>query len=129
MADGHSLSSGCVALGVHISTVLNWLSLNAEWDLEYERLKTLRSRALMEMALGEVEQEHDSFTMKVAEARARTFMRVAALLNPKEFSDKMHTNAHKQGSSAGRVSFTLNFGGAAPALGESVTVTVNENEE
>jgi hypothetical protein len=121
MSDGNSLASGCLQLGVHISTVLGWIAGSVEWEAEYERLKILRSRALVEMAIGEIEQSHDNFTVKVAESRARTYLRVASLLNPKEFSDKMHTNAGKNGLGSGRVTFALHFGEQQPAQ-ERVTI-------
>lgn len=127
MADGHSLTSGCIDVGVHISTALNWIAGCAAWSSRYDELKILRSRALVEMALGEIEQNHDNFTVKVAESRSRTYLRVAALLNPKEFSDKMHTNAGKNGLGQQRVTFALNFGGA-PSPDGSVTITYDPNE-
>jgi transposase-like protein len=112
-------------VGVPVSTLDGWLRADVALQCRYEQLKITRSRALMERALHEMYENPD---YKQAEARARVLMRMAALFNPGEYSERVHSTA-RNGQAAGRVSFTLNFGGAAPALGESVTVTVNENEE
>ncbi len=129
MANGHSLSGICEQLGVSDATVVGWLGSDPRLEIEYEQLKIIRSRVLVEHCIRDIEELDNPLDAKRVDIICRHRMRLAALLNPKEFSERMQASPNRAGTGPGRVSFTLNFGGAAPALGESVTVTVNENEE
>lgn len=105
MTDGDSLDAACREMDINPGTVLGWINADGEAENRYECLKITRSRALIEQALDITLNETDT---KHAEAKARTLMRLAALLNPKEFSDKTHAALGKGGPGQ-RVTFVLNM--------------------
>jgi len=131
MANGQSLISVSAQLGVDDATIIGWINEDPALEIEYDRLKLIRSRVLVEQALDTLESlgTDASLSPKAVDTIVRHKLRIAALLNPKEFSERMLSNPRAPGLGGNRpVSFTLNFGGAMPAR-ESVTVTVNEHEE
>lgn len=106
MEDGSSLEQVGIDLGINPGTLWGWLVANPEAENRYEQAKITRARGFIERAIYEMQTNTD---FKQAESRARVYMRLAALLNPKEFSDKLHAAQSKQ-PAAGRMTFTLNFG-------------------
>lgn len=109
MEDGESLEAVARDVCINAGTLHGWIAGDENWGNRYENSKVLRARSFMERAIDEVTSNPDA---KQAELKARTYMKLAAILNPKEFSDKMHTNIGKHGSGAGRVAFTLVFQGS-----------------
>lgn len=107
MEAGESMSAACIRLQVTPGTLWRWLNADVELQQVYENIKKSRARAMIEAALYEIQTNKD---IKVAEGRARIYMRLAALLNPKEFSDKLHAAGSKAQLGSGRVSFVLNIG-------------------
>lgn len=105
MTDGASLDASCREMDINPGTVLGWINADGEAENRYECLKIVRSRAFMERAIDEMQQNPD---YKAGESRARTYMRLAALLNPKEFSDRLHSGLAKSGPGQ-RVTFVLNM--------------------
>jgi Bacteriophage Sf6, terminase small subunit-like len=124
---GNSAEQACNILQVPLATVLGWIGNNPAWEVEYERLKITRARAYVERSLYEIETANEVNDAKIAETKARIWLKVAALLNPKEFSDKMHSNAYKQPSRQA-VSFVLNMGGTTAQQGSSITITAQPED-
>jgi hypothetical protein len=124
MTDGDSLESASRAMDINPGTVLGWIMASSEGAMAYENTKVPRARAFIERAIDEMQTNPD---FKAGESRARTYMRLAALLNPTEFSDKMHVNIGKGGSSK-QVSFTLIMGGQAQDKGELTVIAQPEGE-
>ena len=118
MSRGMGMCAACAELGVDEGTVHGWIKGEIAWENEYEQLKVVRARSFFERAIDEVETATDP---RLAAVRAKYFMHAAALLNPKEFSDKTHSNAHKSGGTRA-VSFTLNFAGTPTPTTGSVTI-------
>ena len=108
MEDGESLEAVSRDVCINAGTMHGWISGNEMWQNRYESSKILRARGFMERAIDEITSNPDA---KQAELKAKTFMKLAAILHPKEFSDKMHHDIHKSGNGAQRVAFTLVFQG------------------
>lgn len=104
MIDGNSLDAAAREMDINPGTLLGWVMGDKSAQIVYENSKIQRSRALMERALDEAANNPD---YKKGESLARTYMRMAALLNPNEFSDKMHANVMKHTAVGKSVSFTL----------------------
>lgn len=118
MLECDGIMRACEDVGVNYSTVVGWIFENIEWEREYERLKVTRSRVMMERALSEMYEGND---VRTSEARARVLMKQAALLNPKEFSERYQANPSKAPNNRA-VSFTLNFAGTPAPTSGSVTI-------
>ena len=127
MEVGESLDAACIREGVNPGTCWEWLNGDKELQIRYEGLKIARSRALVEHVLFEIEALVSPEQARIVDVRVKTYLRVAALLNPKEFSDKVHAIGHKQGP-AGRVSFNLTFNGTEPKEMGQITV-IEDNSE
>lgn len=108
MEDGESLEAVSRDVCINAGTIWEWIAGDENWSNRYENSKITRARGFMERAIDEIMANPDT---KQAELRAKTLMKLAAILNPKEFSDKMHSNMHKSGGGAQRVAFTLVFQG------------------
>lgn len=125
MTDGDSLEQACRELDVNPGTVWGWIAGNPEAVVVYESSKIARSRGFIERAIDAIQTNPD---YKAGESLARSYMRLAALLNPKEFSDKVHAIGHKQGPQ-GRVSFNLTFNGRQPHdMGELTVIAQPEGD-
>lgn len=103
------------------STVLTWLAQDIELQRRYESLSPARARSLFELALWEVQRARDKETMYIAERRALLYLRAAALLDPKAYSDKTHTQLGKQTGNA-PLHITLNIGDKPTPSRELVVV-------
>jgi hypothetical protein len=111
MSEGQALTLICTAEHMPSpATVNSWLKTDAELGRRYEALALPRARALFELALWEVQRARDREAMLIAEKRANLYLKAAALLDPKAYSDKTHTQLGKSGGTA-PVSITLNIGG------------------
>ena len=111
MRAGSTLNDAALRHGHSPATVWRWLHNDENLISEYEQLKIQRSRALIEHALYEMQQARTIEQVKCAERRSKYYLMMAAKLNPKEFSDRMHSPVLAKGLGSGRVSFTLNIGG------------------
>lgn len=124
MTDADSLESACRSMDINPGTVWGWIMASPEALKVYENTKIQRSRALMERALDEMQSNP---MIQVAESRARIYMRLAALLNPAEFSDKVHAALGKQPPSK-PVSFLLFMNGQAQAVDMGVIEAIGQPE-
>jgi transposase-like protein len=104
MSDGESLDAACRDIDINPGTVHGWIKADPDTETLYDQIKIQRSRSFIERAIDEMDNNPD---FKAAESKARTLLKLAALLNPKEFSDKTHANLGKTGPNA-RVTFVLN---------------------
>lgn len=111
MESGASLNLVAMVYGQRPSDVWRWIIQNPEYERKYEEIKKVRSRAIIEHALYEIQSSHTLDTIKIAERRAKYYLMIAAKLNPKEFSDRMHSPIHGNKGNNAPVSFVLNFGG------------------
>jgi hypothetical protein len=103
------------------ATVMTWLARDIELQRRYESLSPSRARSLFELALWEVQRACDVESMKIAERRAILYLRAAALLDPKSYSDKTHTQLGKQTGNA-PLHITLNIGDKPAPSRELVVV-------
>jgi hypothetical protein len=130
MAQGASLLMVSEKLGLAISRVFDWIHNDDDLRRRYELQKTARARVLIEMALAEVQGNHNEKTIRIADVRARHYVKIAALLNPSEFSDKTHTNLAKNGLAKSQaVSITMHFGKGEEPRGELTVVAQPEDGE
>jgi hypothetical protein len=126
MESGTSLNAVAIELGINPGTLLTWLRADLELEKRYENSKIVRARALFEAALAEMQESSD---WKRAEARARLYLRFAALLNPAEFSERAQVNAGKNMGVAKSVSFTLNFTQPSSDRGELTVIAQPDGGE
>ncbi len=111
LAEGQALTFICTDSHMpEPKTVLSWLSMDAELGRRYDAIALPRARALFELALWEVQRARDRETMFIAEKRANTYLKAAALLDPRAYSDKTHSTIARSGNSS-PLSITLNIGG------------------
>lgn len=129
MRAGSTLNVVALDHGYSPAELWRWIFAQDEHKSEYERVKIQRSQSLVEHALYEMQCAHTLQDAKLAEKRANLYLRLAAKLNPKEFSDKMHTVVGRQGVGAQRVSFTLNFQGGAQDKGALTVIAQPEDGE
>ena len=128
MRAGSTLNAAALQCGVSPSSVWRWIFAQEEHKVEYERLKTQRSQALMEHALYEMQCARTVDDARIAEKRAKLYMMQAAKLNPKEFSDRMHSMTGMS-RSAQRISFTLNLGQAQSENKGELTVIAQPEDD
>lgn len=102
-------------------SVLKWLSMDAELSRRYDSIALPRARALFELALWEVQRARGRAAMFIAEKRANLYLKAAALLDPKQYSDKTHTQLGKSGGTA-PLSITLNIGGGQGEVSRELVV-------
>lgn len=128
MRAGATLNAAALQCGVSPSTAWRWLHDNFEWKKRYEEVKVERSQALMEHALYEMQQAVTVDQARIAEKRAKIFMMHAAKLNPKEFSDRLHSPARISGAGAQGISFTLNIGTQTEGQTRELTVVAQPED-
>lgn len=102
--------------------VMRWLSEDLELARRYEDGAPARARSLFELALWEVQRACDREAMAVAEKRANVYLRAAALLDPKVYSDKTHGVLAKSGGSGAPIAITLNIGAHAEGASRELVV-------
>jgi hypothetical protein len=133
MRAGATLNIAALEHGYSPATIWRWIHQDEMLIVEYEKLKVQRSRALIEHALYEMQQASTLEQAKLADRKAMLYLRMAAKLNPKEFSDRMHSPILGKNSGSGRVSFTLNIGGptntSAQSMGELQVIEQSEDGE
>jgi hypothetical protein len=115
MEAGESMSAACIRLQVTPGTFWRWCRADSEIVLRYDNVKKTRARACIENALYEIQNNPD---VRMADMRARHYTRLAALLNPKEFSAAANAKALPNAP----VSFVLNFAGQPPHASRELTV-------
>ncbi len=93
-------------------TVFGWVRGDAELGRAYDAIAIPRAMALFELALWEVQRARDRESMYIAEKRANLYLKAAALLNPKLYSDKTHSSLAKSIGTSAPVAITLNIGGS-----------------
>ncbi len=122
------LQTVCDEIGVPISTVLQWVRSNPEWDVLYESNKNIRSRVLVETAISQYDEKMTSEQAKSAESVARMRLKMAAILNPSEFSDRAHAAKFKHASATKPISFVLNFAGNQNVQPHQITITTQPED-
>lgn len=127
MRAGSTLNAAARECGVHPSSIWRWIHADENNMVLYDQLKTQRSRALMETALDLVMAANEPPDVKVAYTKAKLLMMQAAKLNPKEFSDRMHSPHGKGMGTGGRVSFTLNLGAPTSETRELTVIAQPED--
>jgi hypothetical protein len=118
MEAGESMSAACIRLQVTPGTIWRWLREDKDLKMLYDNIKVNRARAMIEAAIYEIQTNPD---YKIADMRARTYLRLAAVLNPKEFSERMMAGGGKALPNA-PVSFVLNFSGTPQHASRELTV-------
>ena len=109
------------------ATVMNWLSEDVELQRRYDALASARARAYFELAIWEIQRACDPESMKIAEKRANAYFKAAALLDPKAYSDKTHTQLHKTGGNA-PVAITLNIGAGVDTQSRELVVVPTHSD-
>lgn len=110
MRAGSTINHAALQCGYSPATFWRWLHESSDLVARYEQLKVERSRALIEHVIYEMQAATSLEQVKCAERRAKYYMLIAAKLNPKEFSDRMHSPVLAKSLGSGRVSFVLNIG-------------------
>lgn len=110
MRAGSSLDKAALRAGRSPATVWRWINADESALLVYDQLKVQRSRAFIEHAVYEIQEANTIESVKIAERKAKYYLMMAAKLNPKEFSDRMHSPTGAKNLGSGRVSFVLNIG-------------------
>lgn len=126
MEGGASLNEAAEALGVDSTTLWRWCHANSELILLYDNMQLRRSRTYIEAAIHEIRTNPDNVRARV---NATLYLRLAGLLNPKQYSDKTHVMALRNGGGAQRVSFTLNFQGGSQDKGALTVIAQPEDGE
>lgn len=128
MRAGSTLNEAAIRSGYSPATIWRWIHLDANLQTLYAQLKNQRSQALIEHAIYELQSASTLEQVKCAERRARYYLLIAAKLNPKEFSDRMHSPTGNRQLGNGQVSFVLNFTGASPQPSRELTVVAQPED-
>lgn len=87
MAEGHTMTAACQAVGLRPSAVRRWISADAAWMARYDRARKLQAQAMADEA---VQVARDSTNQTAAGDRllVDTLRWAASKAAPREFGDK-----------------------------------------
>lgn len=109
MEDGGSAQDICDELGVSMATCWQWIKSDELLEKRYEEAKICRARCLIEGILHDLHATTTMEEARVVDVKARHMLRVAAMLNPREFSEKFAIESKRAPTSAKAVTFVLNM--------------------
>lgn len=129
MEDGSTLIDAARDLGVSNNALWYWINRDLELKSRYEELKVVRSRHMIEDIYRDLITFNADGTwedMRKLELKSRLAFKLAALMNPTEYSEKIAPQ-DRMNMGGGAVSFTLNFGQSESA--SSVTIDAQPQRE